>query len=133
MDVIVKALRNKYRFPSNKGQLTIEQLFDLPLQAKNGFDLDSVAKEISRELREQAEESFVDRGSNPRKVVLEESLSIVVFVIETKQAENALARDRAARAAEKQTLLDALHNARARELMNLSPEELQQRIAALGE
>lgn len=133
MNLFEIATRKKFRFPSQKGQLNVEQLWDLPLTSKTGPNLDDVAKTVNRELKEQAEESFVETSTNGRKLELQQMLDTVVHIIEAKQAENALARDRARRQAEKETLLEAMHNARARELMNLTPEQIQQRIAALGE
>ena len=64
-----------------KGQLTTEQLWDLPLQARSSLDLNTVAVEVNRELKGLAEESFVETRSNPRRGELEIMLEIVKFVI----------------------------------------------------
>lgn len=125
------ALRKKYRYPSSRGDINSEQLWDLPLQSKTGFDLDSVAKMINRQLREIEEDSFVDTGTNPVKTELADKLAIVVLVIKTKQAENEAARKAAANKAERDTLLEALHDAKKAEILKLSPAELEARIKAL--
>lgn len=126
-----KASRAKFRYPSTKGELTTEQLWDMPLTSKNGFDLDSVAKELNKQLKAQAEESFVTTSSNPLKTRLADQLSVVVAVIKTKQAENAAAVTQASRRKEKEQLLDILHDKKMQELSGLSTEELEARIAAL--
>lgn len=126
------ATRNKYRFPSLRGELTAEQLWDLPLQSKTGFDLDNVAREINRNVKAQAEESFVNTTANPAKGQLEDKLAIVVHVINVKQAENETARNAAARTAERQRLLEILHVRTQEDLMKKSPEEIQAMIDALG-
>ena len=133
MDLMfTNASRNKYRYPSSKGDLTTEQLWDLPLQSKSGFDLDSVAKEINAELKAQAEESFVTTSTNPRKAELEEKLSIVVNVIGIKQAENEAARNASQRKQERDRLTEILHLRTQEQLMQLTPEELQKRIDELA-
>ena len=51
--------RKKVRFNSTRGQLTIEDIWDLPLS--NGVvNLDNMAKELSKELQE-SQESFVTK------------------------------------------------------------------------
>lgn len=126
-----KALRKKYRYPSNKGDISSEQLWDLPLQSKTSFDLDTVARTINRQLREMEDDSFVDTSTNPVKTELADKLAIVVYVIKAKQAENEAARDAAAKKAERATLLEALHDAKKAEILKLSPAELEARIKAL--
>ena len=126
------ATREKYRYPSSKGELTTEQLWELPLQSKSGFDLDSVARGINGQLKAITEESFVENNSNPAKPALENKLAIVVRVIKTKQAENEAIRLAAARKAERDRLVEILHIRNQEELMKLDPAELQRRIDALG-
>ena len=126
------ATRNKYRYPSTKGELTTEQLWELPLQSKTGFDLDNIARGIKRELNAITEESFVNTSTNPAKPELEAKLAIAVRIIEVKQAENEAARTAAARKAERDRLSEILHIRNQEELMKLDPAELQRRIDALG-
>ena len=52
------ALLNNYRFPSSKGNLTTEDLFDLNLSGK--FSLDSVAKSLAKSIKEAEITSFVN-------------------------------------------------------------------------
>lgn len=129
--LLLTAARKKYRFPSAAGLLVFEQLWDLPLQAKNSLSLDAIAQTLDREIQAAGRTSFVDKGGNPAKVELENKLALVVFVIDTLQAENAAARDRRAKQVEKQTLLEALHDKKKAEILNLSAEELEARIKAL--
>lgn len=132
MELLIKAARKKFRFPSSKGPLTFEQLWDLPLQAKNGFSLDAVAQALDAELQAVGRTSFVDKGENPVKAELTDKLAIVVGVIETIQAENAAAREAAAKRVERDTLIEALHDRKKAEVLNLSTAELEARIKALG-
>ena len=54
-----QATRNKLRFESTKGPLSVEQVWDAPLTSRNGFSLDDIAKQAKRELDALSEESFV--------------------------------------------------------------------------
>jgi hypothetical protein len=128
----MQAARLKYRYPSTKGELTTEQLFDLPLQSKSGCDLDNVAKEINRQLKAVTEESFVNTSTSPAKLDLEDKLAIVVEIIHIKQAENARVARESERRAERQKLTEILHLRSQEELMKLSPAEIQARLDALN-
>lgn len=122
---------SKLRFPSVRGDLTVEQLWDLPLESKTGFDLDSVAKAVNKDLKSQAEESFVATTSNPAKGQLEAKLEIVKEVIADKIAASEARRLASARSAERQKLLDILHSKKVDELQGMSVEELEKRISEL--
>lgn len=128
-----KALRKGYRYPSNKGPLTTEQLFALPLTSRNGTDLDNVAKAINHELKELTEDSFVAPTSNSaRRTELEEKLAIVVHIIGVKQAENAKQAAAAERKKQREQLQDILALRTQEELMKKDPAEIQAMIDALG-
>lgn len=132
MNIFEHATRNAFRFPSIKGLISTEDLWDLPLQSKTGFDLDSVAKAVNAELKSTAEESFVTTTPTPRSKELEIKLEIVKHVIGVKLAENEAARTAAARKVEREKLTAILAGKQEAELQGLSKEELQARIDALG-
>jgi uncharacterized protein YabN with tetrapyrrole methylase and pyrophosphatase domain len=131
-DLFITAARKKYRFDSNKGALTVEQLFDLPLTSKSGFDLDSVAKATNKQLKEQTEDSFVLVSVNPLKGELSDKLEIVKAVISIRQAENEAARLQAERAAQRQRLRAAIDEAKTRQLSQASVEDLERQLAELA-
>ena len=130
-NIFKQAAQLKMRFPSVRGFLIAEQLFDLPLTSKNGFDLDTVAKDVNKLLKEQAEESFVSTTDNPLASVYQVMLDIVKEIIADKLAEAAAARTRSSNAAERQSLLALLDEKNKDELKGLSKEELQKRISEL--
>lgn len=131
-NIFKQAAQMKLRFPSVRGFLAAEQLFELPLTSKNGFDLDTVAKEANKLLKEQAQESFVSDSPDPRAAVYALMLDIVKEIIADKLAEAAAARTRSANAAERQRLLALLDEKNHDELKGLSKEELQKRISELS-
>lgn len=128
------AAQNKLRFPSCRGELTVEQLFELPLKSASGFDLNSVAQAINKELKTTGEESFVeDVTEDPHRKALSVALEIVKDVIKTKQEENAARLNRAKRAEERRKILDAMSAKQDQALTAASIEELQAKLNALDE
>lgn len=126
------AARHKLRFASARGALSSEQLWDVPLRSKDGFDLDAVAKEVNRHLKTLTEESFVSAERTPAHEKAELALELVKRVIQVKLAEEDAARRRAENQVEKEKLLAILAEKQAGKLSELSERELQKRIAALS-
>lgn len=131
MNIFEQASINKTRFASTKGDLTTEQLWDLPLTSKSGFDLDTLAKSVNAELKATAEESFVATSTNPAKAVLEHKLEILKHIIAVKLAQNEAHRMAAQRATERRKLLDILGQKEDQALAALTPEEIRERLAKL--
>ena len=131
MNIFEQATRRAIRFESAKGDLSVEQLWDLPLQSRNQFDLDTVAKTVNRQLNAVTEESFVSVRENPAKETLSLKLEIVKHIISVKlqEAEEARNRDKAS---EKEKLLRLLDEKQNEALRALTPEEIQERLKALA-
>lgn len=131
LNIFELAARKKLRFSSTKGELSVEALFDLPLESRDGGNLDTIAKAVNSELKAVAEESFVKTSTNPQKAVLELKLEIVKFVIADKMEAAAKRVAASAKAAERATLLEALGNKETEALHALTPAEIKARLAAL--
>lgn len=130
-DIFEFATRNKLRFNSPRGLLSLEQLWDVPLSSRDGFDLDNIAKEANRALRALTEESFVSTERTPAHDKAETILELVKHVIAVKLAEEATAKKRATNRAEKARLLEILAEKQAGALSALTEKEIQEKIAAL--
>ncbi|GLW29151.1 hypothetical protein [Actinoplanes regularis] len=128
MTIFEKATREKFRYPSTKGLLTTEQLWELPLTAKSGFSLDDVAKAVNAELKAIDTESFVATETNPAKATLETKLEVVKHVIAVRLAEDQAAKAAAAKKLEKEKLLAVLGRKQDAVLENLTEAELLARI-----
>ena len=126
--------RNKLRFSSTRGELSIEQLWDVPLRSRDGsgFDLNEIAKTANKLLKSVTEESFVEVERTPIHARLELSLEVVKLVIETKLAEEAAEKKRAENKAEKEKLLKILAEKQDGKLSELSEQALKRRISELG-
>lgn len=125
------AARHKLRFTSSRGLLLTEQLWDLPLVSNDDFNLDAVARQASKDLKELSEESFVTpKASLPRQLA-EVRLAIVKHVIKCRIAEREALRTSAVRRAEREKILRILAEKQDGRLASLSEEELQKQLAAL--
>ena len=133
MNIFEYAARSKIRFQSTKGELTVEQLWDVPLRSRDDFNLNAVAKAANKAWKDISEESFVETTKTPEHVRRETALEIVKYVIDTKLAEENLAKLRADNKIEKEKLLEILAEKQDGKLSELSEKELRRRIAALGE
>lgn len=131
--MFVTALRTKLRFQSTKGELSVEQLWELPLRGNGDFNLDSVAKATNKALNAASEESFVETRKTTLQGKLELALDIVKFVINTKLGEEEAAKRRAENKVEKEKLLKILAEKQDGKLSEMSEKELQRRIAALDD
>jgi hypothetical protein len=126
------ATRNKIRFASSRGDLSVEQLWDVPLRSKDAFNLDEIAKYVNRALKNAIEESFIETNHNPERDRLEVTLEVVKHVIGVRIDEENAAKKKAANKAEKTKLLAILAEKQDGKLSSLSEAELKRRIAALG-
>lgn len=131
MNIFEKASRKALRFPSIKGELTTEQLWILPLTSRTGWDLDTVAREVNKELKSISEDSFVVTTTNPAKETLELKLEIVKHIIADQLLKQEIAKKAAQRKDERDRLVEILHQKKDQELLSLTPEEIQQKLAEL--
>lgn len=127
-----QASRQKLRFQSPQGALTVEDLWDLPLTStrQNTANLNNIAKAISRLLKAESEEDFVNPRSGANET-LQLSLDLVKHVIQVRQAENEAARLRAERTEKKAKLLELIERKQDQALEGKPLEELQQMVASL--
>jgi len=126
-DLFLTAARKAFRFASPQGDLTTEQLFQLPLAStrSNVASLNDCAIRINRQLKDQGEESFVENRSNPVKTELGDKLELVKAVIAIKQAENAEATARQVRASQNARIDELIAQKKDAQLSELSIEELE--------
>lgn len=133
MDIFETATRKRFRFPSIIGDLTTEQLWDLPLTARSHAspDLDHVARAVNADLKAVTEETFVSDKPDPKKPDLEMKLEIVKHIIAEKRADALAAKTRADNAALKSKILEAIAAKDNDALANMSKDELLKRLEAL--
>lgn len=131
---ILKALEQKWRFPSKRGVLSLEDLFDLPLTKNNGVNLDAVAIEINNQLQEkQGSTSFVESTVEKTAEItkLDTMLEIVKTIIKQRQEENKAKLQAAEIASKRKQLQTLIDQKQGEALASLSLEELQQQLDEL--
>lgn len=131
INLFMQASRHAWRFPSVRGDLTTEQLWDMPLLAKNNFDLNTVARDLNQAVKALGEESFVETTANPARSTAEAKLELVKQVIAIRQAEAQAAQERRSRADQRRKILDALEIREQAELTTASKEDLLKKLAEL--
>lgn len=131
INIFEYATRNKLRFASPRGELSVEQLWDVPLRSKDDFNLNTIAKASNKALKDATEESFVETNRTALHVRLEASLDLVKHVIETKISDEETAKKRAENKLKREKLLGILSEKQEGKLSALSEEELKKQIAEL--
>ena len=131
--IFLAATRRKLRFPSAKGNLSIEQLWDIPLTSRGDFSVNSIAVAINREFKSLQDESFVDVSPNPRRDELALSLEILREVIRIRQEEAQQAQAAAARDSLRRQIQVAIADKEQEELTSGSLDELKARLRELDQ
>jgi hypothetical protein len=126
-----KAARQKLRFESIKGQLTVEDLWDLPLTSAVGkANLDDIARDLHRQLKSGDNVSFVNTAEKSDETI-QLKFDIVKHVIDTKLAENtAVALERDTRE-KRQRLLALIEQKENEQLMGSSMDELKAMLQSM--
>lgn len=125
------ATRYKLHFATTRGDINVEQLWDVPLRSRDDFNLNMVAKAISRALKDATEESFVEVRRTMYLTALETNLEIVKHIIEVKLKEEELVKKRADNRIEREKLLAILAEKQTGKLSALTEEEIKKRIESL--
>ncbi len=127
------ASRTKLRFASSRGELTVEQLWDVPLRSGDGFNLNAVAKAASETVKTIKEENFVETIRTSAHVRIETAFEVVKYVIDVKLADEAAAKKRSENRIKREKLLTALAEKQDGKLSEMSERELKKQIAELEE
>lgn len=125
------ATRTKIRFSTPKGQLTVEDLWDLPLTGKEGSaNLDDLAKELYKRHRDGEELSFVSR-TRKGDTLTKRQLDIVTYIIKVRLAEIEEKELAVAKKAKKERILAVMAEKEDASLKEASMEELRSMLADL--
>lgn len=130
--LFLKATRLKFRYPTLSGQLSVEDLWDLPLSSPTGrsTNLDDIAKALHRQLKEDLDISFV-RPVVKKTEELQAKFDVVKLVIDTKVAERDDALAAKEKAEKKQKLMEIISKKKDAELEGKSVDELTSLLNSL--
>lgn len=129
MDIFAQATRLSLRFVTSKGQVSVEDLWQMPLTSSRHTSLDSLARHYAQKLRDSDVGSFVE----PSKVDegLQLRFDVVKYIIDTKLAERVEKTAAKAKQAQKEKLQAIIEQKRDEQLSSKTIEELEQEIAKL--
>jgi len=105
-----KATRQKLRFQTDKGLLSVEDLWDLPLTSQHGrTNLDDIARGLHGQLKNSNDVSFVvkERKSNES---VQLAFDIVKHIIDVKLVERDAAQLAATTKEKKQQIMQLIAN-----------------------
>lgn len=121
-----QASKMKLRFATSKGNLSVEDLWDLSLPA-----LDRLAVSYDEELAKNPRKSFITNDT-PSNSELELKFNIVKDVITDKLKDKAAREAAKDKAAEKARLTELLAKKQSEKMESMSEDEIRQRLAELG-
>ena len=134
MDMFEKATRLKLRFPTSRGPILAEDLWDLPLTSETGKpNLDDVARTFHRHLKATGDDvlSFVEPEKKSDDGTIQLAFDIVKHIIAVRVAERNARKTERERAEKKQQLLALIADKQADELKGKSVDELIAMVNAL--
>lgn len=126
-----QAVRNKLRFPTPQGSLSVEDLWDLPLTSTTGkANLDALAVNLFKKVKERSEVSFVTPKEDSSS---EDQLKfdIVKHVLDIKLAERTKAHEAAQAKERRQKLLEVIDRKENKALEDMPLDELRKMVEGL--
>lgn len=125
-----KATRLKLRFDTAKGQLCVEDLWDLPLTStRHSANLDDLARTLHEATKNESV-SFVTK-TEPVNEVQKLRFDIVIHIINTRLAENEAAANARANREKKQQIMALIDQKQNEALGALSVEDLRKMVESL--
>lgn len=128
MNIFEKASKLKLRFQSTRGELSVENLWDLPLTSARAVSLNSIARDIYLEIQKEDNLDFVGETQSKSNSTLNLQMDIVKHIIEIKKQERALAAKQAETRSEVEFLENLLEEKNKQELQGMSKEEILERL-----
>lgn len=118
------ATRSKLRFPSTKGELSVEDLWDL-----SDKDLDVVYKNLKDQEVKSSEESLLDDANVDPKLTA--AIGIVKYIFITKRKEKLAEKERINKKQTQKKYIDALSKKQDEAIEKMSEAELRAMIDSL--
>lgn len=132
MSLFEKASRMKLRFDSQKGPLSVEDLWDIPLDGNSNVTLDKIALELYKQSKAQVNEiSFVHPNEKKENTALDTKFELVKYIIDIRVVEREKAKKRSENARKRQELYALIQEQDAAALKSASREDLLKKLAEL--
>lgn len=124
-----EAAKRKLKFQSERGLLTVEDLFDLKLAGK--CSLDTVSREAIKAKKEKTESLVASTRRTQEQIMNDLRIDILRDIIRDKQAEAEATAKREETKILEQKIVGAIERKRDAALENASEEELIAKLEAL--
>ncbi|APC44506.1 hypothetical protein [Pseudoalteromonas phage PH357] len=85
-NIFEQITRKGLTFSTVKGNISVQELWQLPLKGRNGFDLDTVSRDLLSKVKASSEESLVETVNNVDSDD-ELRLEVLKVVVNTLKAE----------------------------------------------
>lgn len=126
-----KASKRKLRFKTDHGNISVEDLWDVPLISRtHNLSIDNIAKALNKELKADEEESFVTPVTK-KKTVTELKFEIVKDIIKTRLADQLVKETAVLRKANKEKILSIISDKKDEKLKKTSLANLEKMVADL--
>jgi hypothetical protein len=132
MSIFEQATRQKLRFDTPKGQLSVEDLWDLPLISNTGkANLDDLARDLDAEVKQEQKTSFVQPTQSGSNVLAELKFNIVLHIIQVRVEENRKRQDAEALTEKRRQIMAIIDRKQNEALEGQSLEDLQKLLQSL--
>lgn len=127
MSLFEKATRIKLRFPSVVGNLTTEQLWDLPLttSSEKRPSLKAIAISLQKQLGEQTSGLDFFDSNDDKDELVELQFEIVKYIVTTRISENKAKSEEKVKQTEKEKIASIIAEKEAEKLKDMSIEDLK--------
>lgn len=122
MSIYKEVTRGRVRFQTSKGELSVEQLWDLSVA-----DLDKLAVSLQEEYKESGKKSFIYKKT-PKDKISKLKFDVVLDVLETKMEELESARNKKQIQDHNSKIANLIAEKQEEELKSLSVSELKRLI-----
>ena len=131
-NLFTQASRQKLRFTTPAGNLSVEDLWDLPLASSrsNAVTLDAIAMNLDKSIKDSGTTSFVKKATRTN-ANLRLAFDIVLYVIGVRQEEEEAAENLALNAQKKQRILEIISQKEDAELAGKDVSELRELASSL--
>lgn len=128
-DIYKQASRMNLRFQTTLGALTVEDLWNLPLQsARSSANLDDISRAIHKQLKNDDDFSLVDKDKkSDARIQLQ--FDIIKDIIETRLVERNAREKERAEAERRQKIMGIIEEKKNNDLQNMPLEELEKLLS----
>jgi len=130
--LFAQATRSKLRFTTVRGQVSVEDLWDMPLTSKDGFNLNQVGKAVQGQLKDAGDDlvpvTMTPTAEDKRNTL---RLDVIKAIIAVKVEETDRAKKAAARAAERERLVELLAKKQDEKMAGMSEAEIKRKLKAI--